>query len=211
MAGMSALVLRVVFSCSFPFFPSFLLFCICLPLSRFFHSRYFCSKQRTQSCSHSLMGSVYTWGQAKPYWSQTLHPSLALFIPSALSQLSVPQVFPVLPRAAGTPGWGLPGYWNTWMGFAWLWHTWMGFAWLWNTWKGFAWLWHTWLGFPWLLSVPPVQSFSWTLGQALITPLTYFICFKHMVFRERDSLLLFVITHCSTTQLPWGSRHHMLL
>lgn len=117
MAGMSALVLRVVFSCSFPFFPSFLLFCICLFLSRFFHSRYFRSKQRTQSCSHSLTGSVYIWGQAsKPCWSQALHPSLALFRPSASSQSFVPWVFPMLLRAtvppsltAGTSGWALPG------------------------------------------------------------------------------------------------------
>lgn len=103
MAGMSALVLRIVFSCSFPFFPSFLLFCVCLPLSHFFHSHYFCSKQRTQSCSHPLMGPVYTWGQAsKPdsCWSQILHPSLALFIASGLNTvLCLPflsHVFPCL-------------------------------------------------------------------------------------------------------------------
>lgn len=167
MAGMSALVLRIVFSCSFPFFLSFLLFCICLPLSRFFHNRYFCSKQRTQSCSLSLMGSVYTRGQAsKPYWSQTLHPSLALFVPSASSQLSVPWVFPMLPRAA------VPHCW------------------------------HIWLGFAWVLSVALMQSSCWTLGQSLISPLMYFIHFNHMIFRERDSLLLFVITHSSTAQFP---------
>lgn len=119
MAGMSALVLRVVFSCSFPFFPSFLLFCICLFLSRFFHSRYFRSKQRTQSCSHSLTGSVYIWGQAsKPCWSQALHPSLALFRPSASSQSFVPWVFPMLLRAAVPPS--LPHGWHIWLGFAWL-------------------------------------------------------------------------------------------
>ena len=64
MTGMSALVLRIVFSCSFPLFSSLLLFRVCLPLSLFFHSHYFCFKQRTPSCFDPLMGSLYTWGQA---------------------------------------------------------------------------------------------------------------------------------------------------
>lgn len=121
MASMSALVLRIVFSCSFPFFPSFLLFCVCLPLSHFFHSRYFCSKQRTRSCSRPLMGSVYTCSQAsKPdsLWSQIcilpLPFSYPLPHPSFASLIS--RVFPALPcswRAA------VPRCWHIWLGLAW--------------------------------------------------------------------------------------------
>lgn len=181
MASMSALVLRIVFSCSFPFFLSFLLFCVCLPLSRFFHSRYFCSKQRIRSCSHPLMGSVYTCSQASkpdslrsqncilplPFSYPLPHPSFASLIS---------WVFPALPCSwrAAVPRCG-----------------------------------HIWLGIAWVLAL--MRSSCWTLGQSLISRLMCFIHFNHTIFRERDSLLLFVITHYSTTQLPCGSRHHMLL
>lgn len=63
----------------------------------------------------------------------------------------------------------------------------------------------------WVLSAALMQRSCWTLGQSLTSPLTYFIHFNHKIYRERYSLLLFVITHCSTTHVPCDSRHHMLL
>lgn len=156
---MSALVLRIVFPCFFPFFTSFLLFCVSLPPSRFFHSHYFLLQQRTQSCSYLLMSSVYTWGQAsKPVSEAKLYILPLPFsypLPHQDSCLPFPGFSPVFPCScmAAVP-----------------------------------YSWHIWLGPAWVLSMALMQSSCWTPDQSLTSPLWCLLSISTTLFPGKGTV-----------------------